>query len=257
MFQMDKHFSAIAENYRQLRSTESAPIKFIASKIKFDDCFRAIDIGCGCGRYSLALKKSVTRHMKLLCMDRNLAMLKQLIRYFRRNGVVDFMPFIADAGQIPLKDNSISLIVTFNAIHHFAIMHFLKEVWRLLRKNGLCFIYTRTRTQNKRNIWGRYFPLFWEKESRLYEVQELCRYIKLIPQLKIVQIKNFYFKKRASLSKLIELAKRKHYSTFAMYSREEFERCLAEFIENLQEHFHDLNCIEWVNENVMFVIRKI
>jgi len=256
MNRIDRHFSAIAESYREMRSTELAPIRYIAQKVKTERKLIAADVGCGCGRYSFTLIKHFKQRISLVCIDRNVDMLDQLKDYLRKNSIHNFIAVQSDAGSIPMKDQSLNLIVTFNAIHHFPFLQFLKEAWRLLRRNGLLFIFTRTRSQNQKNVWGKYFPLFTTKESRLYEIQELKQYIELIPEFVIEEIRNFHFEKRASLKTLIRLAQKKHYSTFALYSPDEFERSLASFSRNLRKNFPDLSRIKWINENVMFVIRK-
>jgi ubiquinone/menaquinone biosynthesis C-methylase UbiE len=256
MYQFDRHFSAIAESYREMRSTELAPIRYITKKLKIDDKIIAADIGCGCGRYSLALLKELTRYLTLFCVDRNVEMLKQLKTYLHANNVKNFLAIQSDAESIPLKDQTLNFIITFNAIHHFPVLRFFKEIWRLLRKNGLLFIYTRTRSQNRRNVWGKYFPSFAEKETRLFEIHELKQYIELIPEFTIEEVKLFYFSKKASVDRLVELARNHHYSTFALYSQEEFAYALRKFYYNLKKEYPHANSIKWINENVMFVVRK-
>jgi hypothetical protein len=54
--------------------------------------------------------------------------------------------------------NSLDAMVTFNAIHHFILSDFLGETSRVLQDNGHLFICTRLRSQNERDIWGRFFP---------------------------------------------------------------------------------------------------
>lgn len=92
-----------------------------------------------------------------------------------------------------LKDNSLDCIFTFNAIHHFKILGFLKESSRLLKDNGYLFIYTRLRSQNRRNIWGKHFPLFNEKETRLYEINELKSLLRKINGIKIESMEYFKY----------------------------------------------------------------
>lgn len=118
------------------------------------------------------------------------------------------------------------------------------------------FIYTRFRSQNARNIWGRFFPGFSEKETRLYELPELKQVIAGFPELEIGEIKYFRFPRVASLDWLLKQARHHHYSTFSLYREDEFRIALEQFEKNLRMHFEDVNRITWVDENVMLVVRK-
>ncbi|HDP99947.1 MAG TPA: class I SAM-dependent methyltransferase [bacterium] len=253
---LSKHFTAIAEDYCQLRSTEMAPVDYIYRLIKNQDKIFAADLGCGCGRYSTRLYQRLHGRIVLYCVDYNWDMLRQLSRFLQRHPISNFYLCQSDANNIPFADKSLDMILIFNAIHHFPLLNFLKEVSRLLRPQGWLFIYTRTRNQNNRNIWGKFFPLFADKETRLYEVQEIKGYIKLIPGLCFDNVKNFRFNKTASLDRLLELARHHHYSTFSLYSQSQFKWALHLFERKIREHFPDLNNITWQNENVLLSVRK-
>ena len=45
------------------------------------------------------------------------------------------------------------------------LIKFIHKAVEVIKKDGLIFIYTRTRSQNACNIWGQYFPFFCEKET--------------------------------------------------------------------------------------------
>jgi len=256
MDSVDRHFSTIAENYRKLRSTESAPICSIHNRLKKYNKIIAADVGCGCGRYSLKLFKYFGSRLFLYCVDCNKAMLEQLKYYFQRHRVKNFRIKQTYARDIPISSNSLDCIFTFNAIHHFRIFNFFKEAKRILKKGGILFIYTRTRSQNKKNIWGMYFPRFVENETRLYEADELKKIIAMIPGFEVMDVEYFQFKKSSNLAELLELTNQRHYSTFSLYSDKEFRESIVNFERNIMEHFDDLNNITWFNENIMFVIRN-
>lgn len=253
---ISKHFSTIANNYIKLRSTELEPIKFIRSELKDYPRIVGADIGCGCGRYTLKLFQYLGERLFLYCLDNNKKMLIQLEQHLKQHSMRKFSYQQTPAEKIPLSDDSLDCIFTFNAIHHFKIIKSFKEAKRTLKRNGLLFIYTRTREQNSRNIWGKYFPLFCEKETRLYNIDELSRIIRMVPGFPLQKIKLFKFKKSASLEELLYLAKNHHYSTFYLYSQKEFENALKLFQDRIGQKFEDLKNITWFNENIMFVVRK-
>ena len=75
--------------------------------------------------------------------------------------------------------------------------------------------------------------------------------IKLFPQ-DLESIRFFQFKRDSSLKQLISQAEGKHYSTFSLYSGDEFRAALLEFEENIQKIFSDPDKVKWLDENVLF-----
>lgn len=250
------HFSRIAHKYRDLRTTDLEPLLFIEKKLQKYPKLVVADVGCGAGRYDLKLFQHLGKKLFLYCIDANKEMLKHLADFLIKHGVKNFKTTKAFARKIPIKDNSLDCIFTFNAIHHFKTSQFLKESSRILKDGGHLFIYTRLRSQNRRNIWGRYFPLFNEKETRLYELNELKSSLKKLPKLKIECVEYFKYARLTSLDWLIEQAQNHHYSTFYLYTKREFEQSLEKFKQNIQRRFRDLSKINWFDENILLVIRK-
>ena len=250
------HFSRIAHKYAGLRTTDLQPILFIKEKLKHLTKIDAADVGCGGGRYDIELFHHLRKKLYLICIDYNKSMLNELIKNLREHKIEHYKTINASAMALPLAANSLDAIVTFNAVHHFKFLDFLNETSRVLKDNGYLFIYTRLRTQNKRNIWGRFFPQFHKKEKRLYELRELREMLREIPILRLESIEYFKYKRVAKLEWLINQATHHHYSTFYLYGRKEFEEALKKFQENITRHFRNLNSIIWNDENIMFVMRK-
>ncbi len=250
------HFSKIAHSYRDLRTTDLEPLLFIQKKLQRKSKIVAADIGCGTGRYDLQLFQHHGKKLFLYCIDTNKEMLKHLKDFLVKHKIRNFKTTKAVAGKLPLKDNSLDCIFTFNAIHHFKILHFLEESSRTLKDCGYLFIYTRLRGQNCRNIWGRYFPLFNKKETRLYELNELKSLLRKIPGLKIESIEYFKYSRHSSLDWLINQVQSHHYSTFYLYTKREFKQSLEKFKQNIQKNFKNLKKISWFSENILLVVRK-
>jgi ubiquinone/menaquinone biosynthesis C-methylase UbiE len=256
MKRIHPHFSRIAHRYKDLRTTDVEPILFIKKKLENFDKIHAADVGCGVGRYDIKLFHHLGERLYLTCIDYNPRMLTELTKNLRKHKIENFQTINASAMALPLATNSLDAIVTFNAIHHFKFLDFLKETSRVLKENGYLFIYTRLRTQNKRNIWGRFFPEFHEKESRLYKLTDLKQMASKIPSLRIKFTKYFKYKRRATLESLITQAKHHHYSTFYLYNEIEFAEALQKFQENINHHFESPDNIIWNDENIMFNMRK-
>ena len=249
------HFSKIASKYKDLRTTDFGHIQHIKNRLSEKPGISIADVGCGDGRYSLEILKCLGDDCYLHCIDYNENMLKSLKNYLIDNNILNFCARPGNANKLPLENDSMDCIVTSNAIHHFDIQRFLAEVYGCLKENGKAFIYTRLRDQNSRNIWGRYFPLFTEIEDRLFEFDEL-RYAVKKAEMKIVDTRVFGHDRTSNLSSLIKKAKSNHYSTFALYEKDEFEKSFETFEQNIKDNFNDLENIQWQDENILLEISK-
>ena len=254
---MHDHFSQISPRYRELRTTDVDPILFITNKLQSMSSISAADIGCGTGRYSEKFIQHLGEKCHLYCIDSNKEMLKHLKEHMARNNITNFLPIRSDSQKIPLQTDSLDCVISFNAIHHFSLPNFMREVSRILKNNGKLFIYTRLREQNAKTIWGMHFPSFHKKEKRLYEMDELKSVFKKYPNLNINSVKFFEHHRVYPLEKLVEKAVNHHYSTFKLYRKKEFEEALQRFKENILHHFEDPRKISWKDENVLLVVDNL
>ena len=257
MKEIHRHFSKIAHEYEDLRTTDIEPILFIKNKLRNLTKIKGIDIGCGGGRYDIELFNHIGKSLYLICIDYNENMLRKLNKNLREHNIKEFDAVRASAIILPLIADYFDILVTFNAVHHFNLLDFLKESSRVLKNKGRLFIYTRLQSQNQRNIWGRFFPKFHEKEKRLLEINEFEKTLKKISDLVLESIEYFKYKRKANLKWLIKQARKHHYSTFSLYSKKEFEESLKEFQLNIISHFRSPDKIVWNDENVMFSVRKL
>ncbi len=252
---MHTHFSTIASKYRSVRTLDTKPILYIKDKLKEKSKISMADIGCGDGRYSLEFLKCFDDSFYIHCVDYNEKMLESLESYLVEKNTTNFCVRLGDANRLPLENNSMDCIVTFNAIHHFEVPKFLSESLRSLKDDGHLFIYTRLINQNSRSIWGEHFPLFVDMENRLYELDELEAHIQNA-DLNIHSTRVFGHSRTSSLDRLVHQAKNKHYSTFDLYDKEAFDESLEIFQQNIKKNFDDLEQIRWHDENILIEIKK-
>ncbi len=250
------HFSKVAHEYKDLRTTDLEPILLIKKTLQGQTEIDAADVGCGVGRYDIELFRCLGEVLRLTCIDENEKMLDELTKNLEECKIRNFKALRAPARALPLAADSLHAILTFNAIHHFRFLDFLRESARVLRPNGCLFVYTRLRSQNKRNIWGRFFPKFHQKEKRLYELNELKEMLEQVPILRLRSTEYFKYKRKAKLEWLITQATHRHYSTFELYDEREFEDASKKFQRDITRHFKDPDRIIWDDENIMLVIRK-
>jgi len=251
---MSDHFTKLASFYSQFRTFDHEAINYITKKLAPMSNIAAADIGCGDGRYSIKLIEKLRNRLSLTCVDNNYEMLRQISNI--SSNFKNLQTKYAFAEKLPFDDNSLNCIFSFNAIHHFKINKFAKECNRILKNNGLLFIYTRLKEQNESNIWGKFFPDFSKKENRLFDNQSLTECISNQTSLNLKSSEFFQHDRSSDIRTLVSKAEKKHYSTFSLYTVSEFEKSLGKFIQNIHQNFSNPENIQWVDENTMFVFQK-
>lgn len=251
---MHGHFSRVAPIYRQVRTTDVEPITYIGETLKHMSEIKAADVGCGAGRYDLLLFQHLN-NLQLTCIDINESMLEQVTDYLTSHGIFNIKTIKANRDDIPLEGNSMDCIFTFNAVHHFDFVKFIKKSSKIIKEDGRIFIYTRLRSQNARNIWGQYFPLFSETETRLHELDEMKQWIQSVDSLKLENSKMFKYQRNVTMEQLVEKVIKRHYSTFSLYEEGKLSEALKIFQENIKRKFKDTNKIDWFDENILLVLK--
>ncbi len=246
---MFDHFADISESYNELRTTDLEPILYIKEKLHSRNHIKGADIGCGGGRYDLLLLQHLPG-LHLICGDVNEAMVEETVRYLKEHRQKNFSARHIDASDLQLPENTLDLVLTFNAIHHFDPVIFLNQASKALQNTGYIFVYTRLKSQNARNIWGRFFPRFMEKENRLYDFSQVVEWVDKVDSLSLETIHFFKFRRTAALIQLLNQAEGKHYSTFSLYSENEFSEALNDFKRQVENHYTDHERIDWNDENV-------
>lgn len=253
---MQGHFAKVAGSYREMRTTDEGLILHIRDQLSGRPAVTAADIGCGAGRYDHLLFKHLP-NLRLACLDASPEMLAQLSRHLNRNGIHDFETINASVEEMAFEDQSLDCVFTFNAIHHFDFPLFLAKAGRAIRKDGLIFIYTRTPDQNAESVWGRHFPGFCEKETRLYRLEEMEGWIgETAGQLRLIAVRTFRYARICSLERLLEQARSRHYSTFSLYGKAEFEKACQTFEDSVLREIDDPSKVAWYDQNILLQIGR-
>ncbi len=250
---MHDHFAKVAGVYRGVRTTDREPIERIAKELEGMPHPNGADIGCGAGRYDLLMFETIPG-LDLICFDANRAMLEQVRELLNANAIDAFETRQSTVEDLELEAGTYDFVSSFNAVHHFDFPEFLRKSRDGLTAGGHLFVYTRLPEQNTRTIWGRYFPDFTEKETRLMELGDMHRWIEDAPGLRFVSAACLRYPRRSSLKRLVEQARSRHYSTFSLYDRDAFEEALTGFQKNVRRRFDD--AVEWHDENVLVHARR-
>lgn len=113
--------------------------RLIKNKIKFDNIkkLKALDLGCGGGRYTGALGK--LGFNKILGIDLSKKNI-QTAKKFNNQDKISFQQ--KSLFKTKLKKNSYDFVFCNGVLHHTpSIIDGIKEVKRVLKNNGSCFLY--------------------------------------------------------------------------------------------------------------------
>jgi ubiquinone/menaquinone biosynthesis C-methylase UbiE len=148
-------YSKIAEYYDRVRP---GPAGILLSKLieygKVDVNSFVLDVGCGTGRFSLgilALKNCVVCGLEPSC-----EMLKQAVAKDQARSI----QWVRGVGQkLPFRDYSFHCTYMTLVIHHIEDKEMaLREIYRTLKKEGVCVIMTSSHYRMKKHALSRHFP---------------------------------------------------------------------------------------------------
>ena len=125
---------------------------------------------------------------------------------------------------------------------------FVEESARVLTASGQLFVYTRTPEQNAASIWGREFPGFTSRETRLRDAATFERALRPLGE---VRCRTFTFPRRATREVLAQRVRARGYSTFSLYENDELEAALSEFLEKLAS-----DVVRWQDRNLLVHVQR-
>lgn len=225
------HFDDIAHDYERYRGSEIWPSLLHSLSSIVPKTGTVLDVATGTGLFGIRLAQE---GFHVIGVDLNPRMLAQATRKAKEQGC-SFNAVVGSAEELPLHEKSISLMYTTNAIHLFDLQAHFREVSRVLKPGGSYIVYTRFKKHNDRSIWGRLFPLFAEKETRLYNPEDFERLDRQLHGLVMQSLNELSFEIPFSHDQLLQDAHRRKYSTFAFYDEAEFSRACSTFRARLQE----------------------
>lgn len=99
--------------------------------------------------------------------------------------------------------------------------------------------------------------MFNEKETRLYELNELEEEVNRSSNLVLESAEVFRYERYFDMEALIHQAENHHYSTFSLYDKDEFDRSVLGFRQNLKSNFGETDKVKWTDENSLLTIKKM
>ena len=256
--QLSDHFAKVSARYRTLRELDVGAVRLISDVVaRAADPgrpVRLVDIATGSGRYLDAVSHGVGAALAMdvvsIGLDLSLPMLQQA-RLRAGHAGLRARHLVGAVEMLPFRAASCDVMTCFNAVHHFALARFAGEAARVLAPAGLLVVYTRTPEQNRRTIWGRHFPEFATRETRLYEVNDVRAALDATGAFEEVRAQTVAWRVTTSLARLVEQATHYHYSTFRLYSEDTLRAAIDTFRQRVWQAFSDVTHITYDNDHVV------
>jgi ubiquinone/menaquinone biosynthesis C-methylase UbiE len=243
---MRQHFAALAPQYRHLRDLDMRAVRRVAGLLRgivaSQSSLSLLDVGTGTGRYTQAvlheLPREGARRPRVVAVDATREMLGALAAHLPFD-IASVQRVIGRAEDLPFAAAAFDALLSFNALHHFDLPAFLREAARVVRPSGTLLLYTRTPEQNRRTVWGRFFPEFAARETRLYSEGTLRAAVAATGCFRRIQLLPLRWVVRTSLARLLDQARLRFYSTFELYTPREFAAALGAFERRVRAHYRD------------------
>lgn len=185
-----KYFNGI-EKSKFEEAYELLKTRFERNNLNFDliKNKKVLDLGCGSGRYSYALKKLGAKEVTGVDIDTD----------FAKNAGIEGINFIeGSVDKIPFEDNSFDFVFCNGVLHHTNhIKEGIKEISRVLKKNGYAWIY----------VYGTN-SVFWKNCDEIRErlkgfpVEEFDKILKLcVPDNKGSMLLDIFYSPRIYYSR--------------------------------------------------------
>lgn len=144
-------------------------MRYVESSYAFSSKTVYLEIGCGPGHIGVELMRK--HNICFVGVDFNYPMLIVLREFFRKEGFSNYVLIHADITNMPIAENAIDYIYGGGVIEHLSdTQKVLKECYRVLAKNGVCF-----NTVPAFNLW---WPVRWYRNiPSLFPLRPIFEFI--------------------------------------------------------------------------------
>ena len=260
---LSDHFAKVSARYRTLRELDLGAVGVISDVVgRAADPgrpVRLLDVATGSGRYLDAVSYCVASTLAMDVMPIGLDLSPAMLRQARiRNGDEGLRArhLVGAVEMLPFQTSSCDVMTCFNAVHHVDLARFVDEASRVLIPSGQLVVYTRTPEQNRRTIWGRQFPEFTTRETRLYGVEDLRVALQATSAFTSVRTQTVPWTVTSSLARLVEQATHYHYSTFRLYSDDALRAAIDTFRQRVSQAFRDVTRITYDNDHLLVMAQR-
>ena len=133
----DKEFRWMLRSYKVMVWNPKRKIK----KIPLRGGMRVVDYGCGAGRYTIPIAKSVGPEGKVFAVDICPPAIKYVEELAAKEGLKNIEPVLVESYNTGIQDSSIDLVLLIDTLHMIKDCNALfLEIHRILKQDGFLFM---------------------------------------------------------------------------------------------------------------------
>jgi ubiquinone/menaquinone biosynthesis C-methylase UbiE len=227
-------YSKVAKYYDTVRP---APDKVWLSRIieygEIDANCAVLDVGCGTGRFPLSMPDA--KKCMLCAVEPSIEMLKQAIMKDKPRRILWVR---GDGQQLSFQDNLFDCVYMTLVIHHIEDKEMaLREIYRVLKKDGRCVIMTNSLSRIKKHVL-RYFPGVVAIDLRRFpSIPWLKKTMMNIGFRNVHHHILRYDRGYISTDEYLDRVRNKYVSTLTLLSENEFQKGLRIFQEKVKKKY--------------------
>jgi SAM-dependent methyltransferase len=227
-------YSKIAEYYDKLRPIlDDVWLSKIIEYGRINTNCAVLDIGCGTGRFPLAI--STMKNSMVYALEPSLEMLKQAVA---KDEARDIHWIQGDGQKLPFQNSSFDCVYMTLVIHHIEDKEMiLREIHRTLKKDGNCVILTNSHSRIKKHVL-RYFPGVLSIDLRRFpSIPSLKRIIKTVGFTEVHHHILLHDRGYISTDEYLERVRNKYISTLTLLSEDKFQKGFRIFQERVRRKY--------------------
>ena len=225
------NYNETCKIYDLVREGDMVTINRIIEEGEIHCNSRVLEIGCGTGNYAVAIANLT--EAQVYGMDQSEGMLQKAAA---KGSNVRFAK--GDAVTLEgFEDNYFDVIYMVDVIHHIKdINTMLKNIYRVLRKEGTVFLFTDSYENIKNRLTTKYFPETLEVELNRYQSTEEIFKAMEVNGLHSIRADNLNVGcDEEAGEKLIKIAEKQGYSMFNLISQEAIDSGIERLKEDLKK----------------------
>jgi len=229
-------YSEIAKYYDKVRST---PVDLWESKIieygKFEANCTVLDIGCGTGRFPLSI--STVKSCLFCALEPSIEMLRQAVVKDKLKRILWVQ---GDGQRLPFRDDFFDCVYMTFVIHHMEDKQMaLREIHRVLKKDGNCVIMTNSHTRIRKHVLRDFPGALAIDLKRFPSIPSLKR---IMTRVGFSDVNHHILRHERgyiSTDEYLERVRNKYISTLTLLSEDEFQRGFKIFQNRIRRKYGD------------------
>jgi SAM-dependent methyltransferase len=229
-------YAQISKYYDKVRNAE---ISAWVSRIVELGCIKRIslvlDVGCGTGRFPLSILAQTKATIASIDLSKD--MLRKAVKKPKAKRVFWAQ---ADGQRLPFRENCFDCVYMTLVLHHYSDkVKGLKELHRVLKRNGKCIIVTQSHSKIRKHIISNFPKISAIDLKRFPSIPFTIDVMNKIGFTKVKTRRIERKERRITLQDYLEKVRNKYLSTLTLLTDKEFQKGMTIFKRKVKAKYGD------------------